>query len=55
MRHWRSFVNNALDLTTQTTIIPEKGEMRIKVNPVFQSAAGRGAAMQSNPLIPGGF
>lgn len=50
-----SFVNNALDLTTQTTIIPEKGEMRIKVNPVFQSAAGRGAAMQSNPLIPGGF
>jgi hypothetical protein len=48
----QSFIGNAMDMTAQTTVNPETGEMRVRLNPVFQSI-GRGAA-PSNPLIPGG-
>ena len=48
----QNFVGNAMDMTAQTTINAEKGEMRTRLTPVFQTT-GRGAAA-SNPLIPGG-
>jgi len=48
-----SFVGNALDMTAQTTVVPEKGEIRMRLTPVFQSAGKNAPA--ANPLIPGGF
>lgn len=53
-----SFMNNAIDMTARTTpVMGDNGqvqELRVKLNPVFQTT-GRGPAMPTNPLIPGGF
>jgi tetratricopeptide (TPR) repeat protein len=50
----QSFVNNAVDMTAQTTVLPEKGEIRMKLDPVFQTA-GQGRPATATALIPGGF
>ena len=50
----QSFVSNAVDITVQTTVVPERGEVRVKYTPVFQGV-GRGPATQAPSLIPGGF
>src|SRR5262249_48585214 len=49
----QSYVGNAIDMTAQTTVLPDKGEIRVKLNPVFQTMS-RAQAMPANPLIPGG-
>src|SRR5262249_3486864 len=53
-----SFMNSAIDMPAGTTpVVGNNGqvqELRVKLNPVFQTT-GRGAAMPTNPLIPGGF
>lgn len=48
----QSFIGSAMDMTAQTTVNPDTGEMRVRMNPVFQTS-GR-TATSSNPLIPGG-
>jgi hypothetical protein len=46
-----SFVSNALEMTTQTTVTPEG--LRVRLNPVFQGV-GRGAGpVVNNPVVPG--
>ena len=41
-----------MDITAQTTVLPDKQEVRVKFNPVFQTV-GKGQPAVSNPLIPG--
>jgi len=54
----QSFIGNAMDMTSQTTMMPDNtkafpgGEMRVRLNPVFQSSGKTSGG--SNPLIPGG-